>query len=224
MIALGGALALFGATGGLGSALTPLTGVTSTDEHLAHFVRITLGVSYAILAAVGIWWTVLFNRASAKSYFASKEMQSRPVGVTAIGWYLLITGSAGALGAVLHAPALVFGWVATDWSAFAVYSVFTAVQIALGAGLLRLEREAWVWAIVYFCVLAANGFSTIAFPGALRELQLQAYSFLRVGLPAEAVTPGIAGAMVAGVVALLPVWLLVRQKDAFRHPPSAIRS
>ena len=100
--------------------------------------------------------------------------------------------------------------------------MFAAAQIALSAGLVGREPAARSWAIVYFCALAANSFSTMAFPNAMRELQLQAASFLHIGLAEEVSAPGLAAAMIAGAAALVPVWFLAR-KNAFRRPPSAVR-
>ena len=72
MITLGGTIAMFGATGTLSSAFTPLGTVTSADEQLARMVRISLALLFGVMAATGVCWIALFNSAFAKRYFSSE--------------------------------------------------------------------------------------------------------------------------------------------------------
>src|ERR1019366_10368365 len=94
---------------------------------------------YGVLAAIGVWWLVLFNLSSTKEYFAQhapSQPDARPLSVSIIGWYLLISAVSLAAMAVLRMPAFVFGAVITGWGGLAMYAVLASTQVFLGAGLL----------------------------------------------------------------------------------------
>jgi hypothetical protein len=108
-------------------------------------------------------------------------------------------------------------WAATGWSALAVYTAYTAVQIYLGAGLLQLQEEAWVWSIVYFYVAAANVAVTAALPdfaGRMQDMFSAMPGFLRLGPPPALEGTGVLMLISAAFVAV-PIWFLVRRRTAF---------
>ena len=116
-------------------------------------VRWGIAASYGTLALIGAWWLVLFNTRATKQYFAEREPareRARPLSVSIIGWYLLICAAGTALAAVLRVPTMLFGLIVTGWSAVAVCTALVAIDIYLGAGLLRLHERARLWSIVYF--------------------------------------------------------------------------
>ena len=147
-------------------------GVSVSAPAMEH-VRWAIAASYGALAVIGAWWLVLFNTRSTKQYFAEREPareSARPLSLGIIGWYLLVCAAGTALAAVLHMPTMLFGLIVTGWSAVAVYTALIAIDIYLGAGLLRLHERARLWSIVYFCAVAANSVVSLARPGIMQQM------------------------------------------------------
>jgi hypothetical protein len=216
MRVLGGALLLFGGTGLIGALLVPLATASASDDHLARVVRISLSVVYGLMGAVGGWWVALFGRPDTRRYFAEEPARWFPLSIGVIAWYLMAGGASSALIAVLGLPTPFFGWLAKGWTAAAVMTLWAAVQFYLGAALLELNDAARRWAIA-FCVFAsANALASALLPGPVRELQIEVYRSLRLGLPADAYSPGVLGALMGAVAMALPLWFLVRRRSAFR--------
>jgi hypothetical protein len=208
----------FGATGLAAMLLMPQPDNPSVNARLAGTVRHAIEGVYMALALVGAWWLALFNRASAKRYFApggGAVETARPLSVSVIAYYLLAGAAGTALCAALGAPALCFGAVVTGWTAMAVYSFYTAVQVYLSAGLLQLDEKARIWAIVYFVAGAANSILLVggpAFASRMHDLQSRfENAFNREVAP----FPQGAGIALAAVIAIVPIWFLMRRRAAF---------
>ncbi|MGC4054797.1 MAG: hypothetical protein QM757_38640 [Paludibaculum sp.] len=119
-----------------------------------------VGAFYLALGALGIWWLVLFNRKTTKSYFsrpADFSEDPRPLSIRVIAWYLLVGVVVLVPMSVLRLPALMFGLVFSGWGVLAVYVPFIVIQAYVGVGLLRLRESARVGGIVYFSLIAVNG-------------------------------------------------------------------
>lgn len=213
------AMAVFASATGLAAMLMiPQPDHPGVNARLAETVRHGIEAFYVALALLGVWWLALFNRASAKRYFAGggAEASARPLSISAIAYYLMIGAAGTALSVALRAPAVFFGAVATGWTAMALYSAYTAVQVYLAAGLLQLDEKARVWAIVYFVAGAANTLVLIARPGfteRMFDLQVQLENAFNRDM---ATFPGGVGVAVAvSAVAAVPIWFLVRRRAAF---------
>lgn len=176
---------------------------------------------YGVLTAIGAWWLVLFNLRSTKEYFAQGgpiAPRTRPLSVSIIAWYLLIGGLAMPVAAVIRMPAFVFGAVITGWGGQAVYAIFAAVQILLGAGLLRLREPARVGAIGYFCFTALNSVLTFTPPGLAAKMQIVQREMpwrLPAGASAQMPQPGWVFVLLGIAFAAVPVWFLARRREAF---------
>ena len=156
---------------------------------------------------VGAWWLVLFNTGATKQYFAERESareSARPLSIGIIGWYLLI-GAAGTALATVFRVAVLFGFILTGWSAVAVSMAYIAIQIYLGAGLLRLQERARLRSIVYFCALAANYLAAVARPGFMEQMQRAMPQLDKIWMF------GLIGAAACAI----PIWFLVRRRTAF---------
>jgi len=184
-------------------------------------VRVGIAAFYGAMAVIGAWWLLLFNSSPTKQYFAERPdaPESRPLSISFIGWYLLLSSVGTAAAAILRMPGMLFGLILTSWAALAIYTVFTAVQIYLGAGLLQLQESARLASIVWFGLLALNSIMTVVLPGfdgRMQTVQQALPAFLRGGqhpLPIE----GTGGMMLMGtLIVAVPIWFLVRRRAAFR--------
>jgi len=219
-------LAFMGGSGGVAMAFIQFPVQPEAPPQLMAAVRWGLVAFYGVLTAIGVWWLVLFNSKSTKEYFARTgpdEPSARPLSISVIAWFLLAGTPMFAASALFRMPAFVFGTVLTGWGAGGVYLAFTAVQLYLGAGLLRLQERARIGAIVYLCVMSLSSVLTLTPPGyaaKLETLQREMPAFLRAG--GNTAMPQPAGLFVAiGLVFLaLPVWFLVRRREAFVKIPA----
>ncbi|HYW43445.1 MAG TPA: hypothetical protein VE959_11360 [Bryobacteraceae bacterium] len=194
------------------------------SEQIMRNIRLAMAAFYGGLLLIGVWWLLLFNSARAKQYFTSVEAapeSGRPLSITVIAWYLLLLAAGTAVGAATRLPAMLFGLVATGWSAMGIYTVYTAVGIYLGTGLLQLQKLARTGAIVFFLFNAANSVVSIAMPGLAGRMQAFQDVLPRAFQSPQAVLPAsnfwifaVTGALFAAV----PVWFLVRRRQAFYAP------
>ena len=190
----------------------------SVSARAMQNVRWGIAASYGALALIGAWWLVLFNTRATKQYFAEREPareSGRPLSIVIIGWYLLVCAAGTALPAVLRVPTMLFGLIVTGWSAVALCTALVAIDIYLGAGLLRLQERARLWSIVYFCAVAANSVVSLARPGIMQQMQQAAPAFF----PTAAAMPQMGNMWVFGLISAaafaVPIWFLVRRRAAF---------
>jgi hypothetical protein len=215
MTLFAGLLAMLGVTGALAMIAMPFGESPGIDQRMAAVVRVSMIGFYALIAALGAWWLILFTRRPALQYFAASEASpdTRPVSISVIAWYLLGSAVITAFAAALRAPTAIFGFVVSGWAAAAVYTLYTAAQIYLGSGLLELNNAARAWSIVYFFAAAANGAALALNPGMRekgQELALTLEGYSRAEIP----NIGIAW-WAAAAAAALPIWFLVRRRSAF---------
>lgn len=214
-------LTFMGVGAGLAILVMQLPDQPNITPGMMAAIRWGMAGFYGLLAAIGVWWLVLFNLRSTKEYFlqeATGAPPARPLSVSAIGWYLLISSLFLAVPMVIRLPAFVFGAVLTGWAGLAVYAVFAAAQVVLGAGLLRLREPARVGAIVYFCFGALNGVVTWVLPGYEGRMQLmlrEMPKFSPAGAPPPMPQPMWVFMLLGITFVLIPVWFLVRRRAAF---------
>jgi len=217
-------LAFMGVGGGLAILVLQLPPQQEGAIDVARYwdaVRYGIAGFYGVLAALAAWWLVLFNLKSTKEYFAQggpSEPGARPLSISVIAWFLL----AGALflvpSAAIRFPAFVFGTVITGWGAVAVYIVFAAANVYLGIGLLRLREQARLGTIVYMGVMALNSLLTMAPPGYAAKMQIlqkEMPRFFPAGTPVQMPQPAWVFVVMGMVFVAIPVWFLVRRRDAF---------
>jgi hypothetical protein len=214
-------LTFMGVSAGLAVLVVQLPAQPNVTQSTMNAIRWGMAGFYGLLAAIGVWWLVLFNLRSTKEYFvqeATSAPPARPLSVSVIGWYLLISSLFLAVPAVIRLPAFVLGVVVTGWAGLAVYTVLAAAQVILGAGLLRLRELARVGAIVYFCWMALNSVVTWALPGYEAKMQRMLREMPRLfpaGAPAQMPQPMWVFMLMGIAFMAIPVWFLVRQRAAF---------
>lgn len=211
------------------SLTAPLPPQPGVPAHFTTGFRTIMAVIYAIPICIAAWWLFLFNRQATKAIFANADPASasstRPVSISVIG-YLLIIGGVGSLYPVLAGlPGFFAGGVFTGWSARIIYAIIGAAEFFAGTELLELRERGRLVAIGVCCVTLVNGLGVIFSPGAAqRFIALQSARFSEVA--PRTVPPHswvMSGAWV-GLVALVPLWYLIRRKSAFRSTDDAVHS
>ena len=205
----------------VGTLVAPVPPNASVSEAAMGRIRLMIIVLYSAMAAVGVWWLFLFNSRRTKDYFSGAALEDRggrPLSITLIGWFLLLSALVTAFSAIVQVPGMFFGVLLTRWTALAAYSLLTAVNIYLGVGLLQLHQSARIAGIVYFAILAANSIAMFALPGfpaRIQAIQDAMRGFVRVDqIPIPFESYWIFG-LIGAVIAAVPIWFLVRRRAAF---------
>ena len=173
-----------------------------------------------VLAALGVWWLVLFNRRRSKEYFDAQEPvheRARPLSISVTAWCLLIGAAFMIIAGVLRSPAVLFGIILTGWAALVVYAVFAVVQMYIGTGLLHLHKNVRIAAIVYFCFGCVNIMISLVGPG-YAKIMSQMQAAMPRYLPASASgLPGPMWFLALSTVACysILIYFLVRRRAAF---------
>jgi hypothetical protein len=216
-------LTFMGASAMVTLLFVPLPAPPQSDAAaLMPAFRWGIAAFYGVLAAIGVWWLVLFNRSRTKEYFAGQAPvteSARPLSVGMIAWFLLIGVACMAALALLRFPAMLFGVVLKGGAAFALYVVFAAVQIYCGAGLLRLRERARVATIGYICFTTASGVVSLISPG-YAEMMRQIETTMPKLFPAGAPTtlPGAVWAtLLTAAFWAVFLFFLVRCRSAFER-------
>jgi hypothetical protein len=256
-------LSATGGFSGLISFLVPFPAAPNSglDPAVMSGIRIGMGLFWLALLGIGIWWLVFFNRPGVKVQFVRPATEDaggstlqtgqfsenkasdalapgraeRPLSITILAWLLLAGCAFLPLGIVLRAPAVFFTRLLTGWSASAVFLAFTALQLWIGIGLLRLKPAARTAAIIYFIFGAVNTAVFYLAPGSHTRLAalldseqtmfpwmqtLQSQPQFLFDLTPMLVIGGVAGA----VAATIPLYFLITRKLAFEKAAADLGS
>jgi len=214
--------------------MVPLMPVPQSSNLPANFsilMKLILEIVYAIPAAIGGWWLYFFNKRSVKDQFRGEAANAtgaeavgapaRPLSITIIGWIMLITGGICLPFSFLRFPVFFFGFVLIGWQTLFYFPVWCVVQIAAGAGLLKLKRWAWALAICLLSFAAANALVSLLMPGSRGRFE-QAMSLIQsrmglpqVPLPVTATLPFWIGLLFGLLFVGVQLWFIVARKDAF---------
>jgi len=229
MLVFGGFLAFgFGSGSIMSFFMTPPPTTPDAQAMMPVVLRI-IAVVYAIFAAIGVWWLVLFNRRGAREYFAGGsapvEAGGRPLSISIIAGFLLLSAVCMLFAMLLRFPAMFFGALLKGWPAVAVYAGFLAVQVYSGVGLLRLRESGRIAAIAYFgfaivhlAVIAIRG----NFAGLLAETQKEMPQWYPTG-PTPMATPPMGIMMaVSAVLCVIPILFLIRRRSVFNPRESGL--
>jgi hypothetical protein len=188
-------------------------------------LRIGIVCIYGMLALIGGWWLYLFNRAAVVAQFAPGPPPARPLSVSMIAWLLLVGGIACLVYTWLPFPAMLFGFMIKGWPAIALYLLLGLLQLWLGIGLLRLRPLSRVLTIGFFLLGALNSISFALLPGAAARM-MEAIANLPPSMrqppPADFPLPLASIAVTMLITCGVPIWFLVRSRNAFvKAPPAA---
>ena len=206
-----------------------------TKEMLAA-TRIFMAVLYGILAALGGWWIYFFNKRSTKDQFLKVRIPglegmpgaevispyARPLSITLIAWWLLISGFIGVLGLSVNPPVFFLGYFFKGTYASVLMLALALVQSLIGFGLLKLRPWGRTLAIYYFQFLIFNSLTMVLIPGTQARFE-QAMSEMLSDMQGTLGTPPSPmhvpiwfGVIFAVPLLSLLLWIVVSRKDAFQ--------
>jgi hypothetical protein len=215
----------------LGTAPSP----ELTKEMLAA-TRIFMVVLYGILAALGGWWIYFFNKRSTKDQFLKVRIPglegmpgaevispyARPLSITLIAWWLLISGFIGVLGLSVNPPVFFLGYFFKGTYASMLMLALALVQSLIGFGLLKLRPWGRTLAIYYFQFLIFNSLTMVLIPGTQARFE-QAMSEMLSDMQGTLGTPPSPmhvpiwfGVLFAVPLLSLLLWIVVSRKDVFQ--------
>jgi hypothetical protein len=217
----------------------PVTPAQQNMPQIATMVRVFLGTLGAGELGIGLWLAIYFTRRRVQAQFARAVPQvvlgpadseaqrvatmvsqnRRPVSLTVIACFLLVGAACFPFAFLMHTPLLVLGKVLTGTMAVAGLLLFTAANVSIGIGLLKLWPAARTAGIVYFLFALVNAGVSWLSPGAAGRMQaIIAAQPKMFGSTPEVVFPpqfiaviGIASMLVT----LVPLYFLITRKSAF---------
>lgn len=197
--------------------------------------RIFMTIFYGILAVLGGWWLYFFSKRSTKDQFLKVKIPgvqgmpgggvispyARPLSITLIAWYLLISGFIGVLGLSVNPPVFFLGYFFKGTFASVLMLGLALVQSVIGFGLLKLRPWGRTLAIYYFQFLIFNSLTMVLIPGSQGRFE-QAMSEMLSDMQGTLGTPPPPmhfpiwfGVIFAVPLLALLLWIVVSRKDAF---------
>jgi len=172
--------------------MAPTAGMNASDAStfaaMKYVIFAVSEIMYAIVAGVGVWWLVYFNRKKVREVFqggAAVEIAKsrRPVAITVLAVLQLFGAVCCLLMAVVPFPAILFGLMLNGWQKIVFCLMFGAAQAVVGVGLWRLAE----WGRKLALLLMAVGVGQCVF-SMLRVSQfvsIMADFNQKLGLPAS---------------------------------------
>jgi hypothetical protein len=194
-------------------------------------------IFYGLLAALGGWWLYFFSKRSTRDQFlglaappgsvpfagTKSSSSGRPLSITIIGWYMLISAFSMIAFLFFHAPVFFLGFFFSGATASFIMLALGTVQIATASGLLKLQPWSRTVALYYFQFLIFNALTMVLVPGTqARYDQAMIDMQQTLGTPASPFhIPMWTGLLFALPISSVVLWLLVANKNAFQGPHSA---
>jgi hypothetical protein len=256
-------LILMGGFAGLVSFVVPFPATPSNaaNPQVIFVVRMAMGIFWLTQLGIGIWWLVFLNRSKVKEQFGQAAqvvaaptalqpaypaqsvsvsavgpgVAKRPLSITIIAWFMLAGCLFLPLGLVMRGPVILFTKILMGWPAVWVYLAFTAAQLGIGLGLLRVKPAARMAAIIYFVFAFVNSAVFYFAPGGharmlgLLESQQSMFPWMRL-FQSQAEFHFdfgpflIMGAVLGLVVISVPLYFLVTRKVPFENAAAALES
>lgn len=241
----GGLCVFFGGIGVLFAFFLPKFMPPNTPElpqASERLVRFMLLFVYGLPLIVGIWWLILFNRASVKAEFAGTSAQAGaalpqqprcPLPVTVLAWFYLLSilNFAFLPFIPLRVPVFIFG-VALPPKAGLILLLLSAVALFCG-GLAMLKLKPWGYSLimglqVFWLISTAASLLSENYKAAMTGYmrQMQAWTALSQSqFSPEALAQQFAWMMSLGLVfAGLILGILVYYRPRFLEAADAARS
>ena len=201
-------------------AFVPLPPPASGKLENATLLRSALVMVYLVPAVIGVWWLTYFNRQATNAAFTSPgaiEASARPLSISIIGWWSLVSGVLCVFPAAARLPAFFLGSIFTGWSAAIFYLVMGGVSTWIGWRLLKLDERGRVAAIVWYCLSSAHVAFVLLVPGQYaRMLELQSSLRPQLGADPPIDPRNITFAIMSLTMPLLlaAIWFLVKARPA----------
>jgi hypothetical protein len=147
---------------------------------------------------------------------------TRPLSITLIAWWLLISGFIGVLGLSVNPPVFFLGYFFKGTYASMLMLALALVQSLIGFGLLKLRPWGRTLAIYYFQFLIFNSLTLVLIPGTQARFE-QAMSEMLSDMQGTLGTPPSPmhipiwfGVIFAVPLLSLLLWIVVSRKDVFQ--------
>lgn len=223
ILVFGGLLAFSGASAALFVFLIDIPIPARASEQEMEAIRTGMAIFYLFLLAVGSWWLYLFNTNGVKRAFLGNVAETghaqRPLSITVIAWFLIVSGILTVAFGALRWPAMFMGLLLTGWSASLVYFLYSAAEVYLGIGLLKLKPLSRTLAVYFFMLGVLSTVFFFLLPN--REARMAAL-FDTMPFASQPAPDTLSSSkfwflqVLFGTLApLLPVWFLVSRKRAY---------
>lgn len=222
-------------------------------------MRIGMELFYAMFAALGGFWLYFFNKRSAKAQFQTMQPvpetaagdsflgaavpapitseRVRPLSITIIGWFLLISSALAPLFLLLNhlfLPGIQFpfyflGFFFLGRGAYAVLIVWMAAQMVAAVGLLKLKKWGLFVTIGLQCLTVANLALLAGIPGHRARFQqimeaMMASMNARMPQPAPFDFPAWGGLAMSLPIVLVVLYFLITRRAAFSSATQAVNN
>lgn len=192
-------LLFFTLPAGLVMAFVPLpnTNDPNLPVNFMPLMRVGMVLFYAAFAALGGFWLYFFNKRGVKAQFQAMQpvpqsaagdaflgaaipapisnQPTRPLSITIIGWYLLVTSALAPLGLLfsskffvgiqgVQVPFYFLGFFFVGRSAYPIFILWIAAQMAAAVGLLKLKRWGLFATIGLQSLAVVNGTLLLCIP------------------------------------------------------------
>lgn len=220
LVVFAGLLVTFQATGMLMVFFLPMPADVAGAADFMLAARVFLFAFYALTAAIGIWWLVYFTRPGVKALFSPDGVvppeSQRPLSIVIIGWLLATSAVLWPLAVYWQTPAILLWKVFTGWSAVAINTVWCAVTLYAGVGLLRWRMSGYYAATGLYAFGAVNTLISYLLPGAAERTRemMAAMPFLMAD--SAAASPPVALSVLMALAGIgVPLYFLLTRKAKF---------
>lgn len=254
MLVFSGILILMSLPGIFVIFVIPLATPPNVDDpemfrHIMLATRFVMAIVYGLMISTAAFWLYFFNTRSVRDQFKgiataasivsapgvipevappSRQFRVRPLSISIIAWYLVVTCLFFPLSLVMHVPAMLLWFVFKGTAAGLILVFMSLFQIVIGIALLKQRGWSRILAICYFAFLALNSLTMVLAPGAqarYQEMTDEMQSRLELSTTEYgAMSTRVHIPIWVGLIFSLPLqgvvlWFLVKNKPAFT--PSA---
>lgn len=228
----------------------PVPNDPNLPSNFATLLRTCMVIFYGLLAALAGFWLYFFNARRVKAEFQGQQstlqaasayfpaetssanlaapIQSRPLSITIIGWFLVIGSAFAPLGllysrAVFRAvppPMFFLGFFVAGRVATLILLVWMTAQIIAAIGLLKLRNWARLATIALQCLGVLNIVLLVGIPGNRVRYQhimdsMMASMSMGMSQPVSFTFPAWLVMIASLPVFLVVLWFLIARKQAF---------
>lgn len=229
----------------------PINNDPNLPANFSSLMRVGLGLFYGAFAVLGAFWLYFFNKQSVKAQFKTmqpvpasaagdlfvgtavpapvEDQPARPLSITIIGWFLLITSALTPLSLLVNSalfremqlPFYFLGIFVFGRSAYLILTLWMAAQFAAAVGLLKLKRWGLFATIGLQCFALANGALLVSIPGHRARFQ-QIMETMMASMNARMLQPAPQfnfpvwwGYAVSLPLVGVALWFLITRRHAF---------
>ena len=255
----------------------PNTSAANLPADFMTVMRVGMVAFYSAFALLGGFWLYFFNRKSVREQFQAQRpvmdasvqqfsweapitvpeapavaapvsRRERPLSISIIGWFLLVTAAFASFSLMLSSqflkgaqfPMYFLGHLFFGRATYGILIVWSAAQFVAAIGLLRLKRAGLVATVALQCLAIVNVALLAVIPGARAKYQ-QAFDTMMATMNANmpqftvgngsthtAVNPFSFPAWAAGLfsipLVLVILWFLITRRHAFARAENELSS